>query len=153
MGYAGNPRTVTIPAGAVQTQVNVPVLTDDDTEADETFSVVATATGGDVVVGDGTGTATIVDADALSAVNPAITVSNPTVVEGDQGDRLAQFLIHLSRPPATSVTITYSTADGTAVAGVDYKAKLPGTVVFAPGQISKTVDVAILPNTTADGAT
>ncbi len=69
-----------------------------------------------------------------------------------RANRLAQFLIHLSRPPATNVTITYSTADGTAVAGVDYRAKLPGTVVFAPGQISKTVDVAVLPNTTADGA-
>ena len=151
-GSPSNPRTVTIPTGAVQTQVNVPVLTDDDTEGDETFSVVATATGGDVVVGDDTGTATIVDADALSAGNPVITVSNPTVVEGDQGERVAQFLIHLSRPPVTNVTITYSTADGTAVAGVDYRAKLPGTVVFAPGQISKTVDVAILSNTTADGA-
>ena len=49
--------------------------------------------------------------------NPAITVSSPTVVEGDHGQRRAQFLIHLSRPPATNVTITYATADGTAVAG------------------------------------
>ena len=52
-----------------------------------------------MVVGDDTGTATIIDADAVSATNPAITVSNPTVVEGDQGDRVAQFLVHLSRPP------------------------------------------------------
>ena len=83
-GTPTNPRTVTIPTGAVQTQVNVPVLPDSDAEPDETFSV-ATATGGDVVVGDDTGTATIIDADAVSGSNPAITVSNPTVVEGDQG--------------------------------------------------------------------
>ena len=150
-GTPANPRTVTIPAGAVQTQVNVPVLTDNDTEPDETFTVTATATGGDVVVGDDTGTATIVDADGVSGVNPAIAVSKPTVVEGDQGSRVAQFLVHLSRPPTSNVTITYGTTDGTAVGGVDYTAKLPGTVVFAPGQISKTIDVAILPNTTADG--
>ncbi len=149
-GTPTNPRTVTIPTGAVQTQVNVPVLADNDTEPDETFSVVVTATGGDVVIGDDTGIATIVDADAASTVNPAITVSDTTVTEGDQGNRLAQFLVHLSRPPASNVTITYSTADGSAVAGVDYTAKLPGTVVFAPGQISKTIDVAILPNTTPD---
>ncbi len=37
-GTPANPRTVTIPTGAVQTQVNVPVLTDDDTEGDETFT-------------------------------------------------------------------------------------------------------------------
>ena len=150
-GTPAHPRTVTIPTGAVQTQVNVPVLSDNETESDESFSLVATASGGDVVVGDDTGTATIVDADAVSTVNPAITVSNTTVIEGDQGERRAQFQVHLSRPPATNVTISYSTADDTAVAGVDYTAKLPGTVVFAPGQISKTIDVLVTPNTTADG--
>ncbi len=61
----------------------------------------------------------------------------------DVGCFLAQFQIQLSRAPATNVTITYDTADGTATAPGDYKAKFPGTVVFAPGQISKTVDVLV----------
>lgn len=150
-GTPANPRTVTIPTGAAQTQVNVPVLTDNDTEADETFTVTVTATGGDVVVGTGTGTGTIIDADAVPGSNPAITVSNPTVIEGDQDNRLAQYQVHLSRPPAMNVTISYTTADGTAAAGVDYKAKLPGRVVFAPGQISKTIDVLINSNTSIEG--
>jgi alpha-tubulin suppressor-like RCC1 family protein len=147
-GTPTNPRTITIPTGATQTQVNVPVLADNETESDEMFSLVATATGGGVVLGDDTGTATIVDADDASVTNPAITVSNPTVIEGDTGQRRAQFLIHLSRVPASPVTVTYATTDGTATAGSDYVAKLPGTVVFAPGQISKTVDVLISSDTT-----
>ncbi len=151
-GTPSSPRQVMIAPGAVQTQINVAVLTDDDVESDETFSVVVAAvSGGDVVVGDDTGTATIVDADVLSAANPAITVSSTSVVEGDQGERRAQFLVHLSRPPATNVTISYGTSDGTAVAGQDYTAKLPGTVVFAPGQISKTVDVLVGSDTAVDG--
>lgn len=151
-GTPAAPRTVTIPTGALQTQVNVPILSDNGTENDETFSlVIGSATGGDVVIGDTTGTATIIDADAISTANPAITVSNPTVTEGDTGQRRAQFLIHLSRAPASPVTLTYATADTTATAGQDYVIKLPGTVVFAPGQISKTIDVLVNSNTTVDG--
>lgn len=151
-GTATVPRTLTIPAGATQSQVNVPILADHDVEVDETFSLVVTATGAGVLVGDDTGTLTIVDADAVSGANPAVAVSSTTVTEGDQGERRAQFLVHLSRPPATPITLTYSTSDGSAGAGADYKAKLPGTVVFAPGQISKTIDVLVLANGTSDGS-
>jgi hypothetical protein len=143
-GTPSAPRTITIPAGVLQSTINVPVLPDGVEEGDETFTVViAGVSGGDVTLGAASGTATIVDADAISVTNPAITVSSGTVVEGDDGQRRAQFFIHLSRPPATNVTITYTTADGTATAPGDYIAKLPGTVVFAPGQISKTVDVLV----------
>lgn len=148
-GTPASPRTMTIPAGAVQSSINVPLGVDDETETDETFSVgIASVSGGGSVIGDDTGVATIVDADAVSGANPAITVSSTTVHEGDSGTRRAQFQVHLSRAPSTNVTISYTTADGTATAGSDYTAKLPGTVVFAPGQISKSIDVAIAPNTT-----
>ena len=82
-GTPANPRTVTIPAGAVQTQVNVPMLLTATSKSDETFSVVVTVTGGGAAVGDDTGAATIVEADAVSGTNPAITVSNTMVSEGD----------------------------------------------------------------------
>lgn len=148
-GTPAVPRTVTIPAGSLQTTINVPVLPDSSVESDETFSVVVVAaTGAPVTIGDDRGTATIVDADGISADNPALTVSSPTIVEGDNGSRVAQFHLHLSRPTAGGgAVVSYSTGDGTAVAGTDYTAKLPGVVVFAPGQISKTIDVAVAPNT------
>lgn len=150
-GTPSAPRTVTIPAGSVQTTVNVPVLADDELEQDETFTVtVGAVTGGGALIGDPEGTATIVDPDGVGGPNPAITVSEPTVVEGDQGTRRAQFHIHLSRAPSTNVSITYTTVDGSAAAGTDYTAKLPGSVVFAPGQISKTLDVVVAADTAAE---
>ncbi len=143
-GTVAEPRTVTIPAGAVQTTINVAVNIDDEVEPDETFSVViASVSGGGAVVGDDTGTATIVDADGVSSVNPAITVSNGSIHEGDSGQRMAQFFVHLSRAPATNVSIAYASSNGTAQSPGDYIAKLPGTVTFAPGQISKTIDVRV----------
>ncbi len=147
-GTPAIPRTVTIPAGQLLANINVPVLVDDQVEDDETFSVVlAGVSGGGAVIGDDTGIGTIVDSDGLYGPNPVINVSNVQIYEGDQGQRRAQFQIHLSRAPLTNVTINYTTSDGTAVAGTDYITKFPGTVQFAPGQISKTVDVLVNSNT------
>ena len=76
---------MTIPAGSLQTTINVAVNTDDEVEPDEQFSVtIASVTGADAVIGDDTGVATIVDADAVSDTNPAITVSSGSLHEGDQ---------------------------------------------------------------------
>ena len=46
------------------------------------------------------------------------------------------------------MTVGYATADGTAHAGTDYTAE-SGTLTFSPGTISQTIDVPILPDTTA----
>lgn len=151
-GTPANPRTITIPTGQLQGQINTFVLTDDQSEPEQTFTVtLASVTGADATIGRAAGTSTIIDADAVSTANPAITVSNPTVIEGDIGQRRAQFQVHLSRPPTTTATISYTSTDDTAIAGVDYTAKLPGTVVLAPGQISKTIDVLVGSNTTIGG--
>jgi chitinase len=54
-----------------------------------------------------------------------------------------RFTITLSVPaPAGGVTVAYSTADGTALAGSDYTAK-SGTLTFGPGEKTKTVDVLV----------
>lgn len=142
------PRSVTIPAGQLQGTINVLVNIDDEIETDETFDVViSSVSGADAVIGTATGTATIVDSDGFSATNPAITVSSGAIHEGDSGQRRAQFQIHLSRAPVSNVTISYSSTDGTATAPGDYTPKLPGTVTFAAGQISKTIDVLVASNT------
>ena len=146
-GTPATPRTITIPAGTLQSFIAVPVLPDANIEADESFSVViSSVTGGNAQIGPNgtsTGTGVILDSDGLFGPNPVIATTSGTVYEGDSGQRRAQFYIQLSRPPASNVTITYNTSDGTATAPGDYITKLPGTVVFAPGQISKTVDVLV----------
>jgi chitinase len=82
-------------------------------------------------------------------MEPLLQSDPGTVYEGDDGQRRAQFFVHLSRAPLSNVTISYSSADGSATAPGDYVAKLPGTVVFAPGQISKTIDVLVNSDGTA----
>lgn len=146
-GLPDLPRTISIPAGAVQTTINIRINTDTEVEADETFLVrILSVSGANAVIGRDTGVATIVDPDLLNADAPVFTVSQISVVEGNSAQRRAQFYIHLSRPAPTEVSFSYATMDGSAVAGSQYVAKLPGSVAFAPGQVSKTIDVLVNPD-------
>ena len=57
----------------------------------------------------------------------------------------------LSREPSGTVTVEYSTSDGTAQAGSDYTAA-SGTLNFAPGETRKTVEVAVLDDSHDEGS-
>jgi glucose/arabinose dehydrogenase len=95
--------------------------------------------------------ATIADADAVGTIldddpTPALSVTGGTVSEGDTGSRPLTFTVALSAASGRSVTVNYSTADGTAQAPADYTAAT-GTLTFTPGQTSRTVDVSVIGDT------
>ena len=58
------------------------------------------------------------------------------------GSVLARFTITLSTAVTEPVQVEWHTSDGTAKASVDYAAN-KGTVVFAPGETAKTVDILV----------
>lgn len=58
------------------------------------------------------------------------------------GSALAQFTITLSVAASEPVSVEWFTRDGTALAGRDYETN-GGTVVFAPGEITKVVEVFV----------
>src|SRR5882672_3041827 len=66
------------------------------------------------------------------------SVSN-AVVQGSS----ATFTMTLNPALAKSVTVTFSTADGTAISGTDYAATTQ-TLTFSPGMIEQTVTVPLL---------
>ena len=64
-------------------------------------------------------------------------------MEGNAGTANATFTVTLSAAYGQPVTVNYSTANGTATAGSDFQAA-SGTLTFAPGETSKTINVAVL---------
>jgi sugar lactone lactonase YvrE len=54
----------------------------------------------------------------------------------------AKFTVQLNAASASQVTVNYATANGTATAGTDYT-QTSGTLVFAPGVTSQTINVPI----------
>jgi len=64
---------------------------------------------------------------------PALSINNVTVNDGTAG-ATAAFTVTLSQAAATAVTVGYTTADGTAIAGTDYTAT-SGTLRCSPGTL------------------
>jgi len=76
---------------------------------------------------------------------PAFDVSDVTVVEGTGGTTSAVFTVTLSLSQSAPLSVGFATADGTAVAGLDYTAA-SGTLTFAAGVTTQTVTVTITPD-------
>ena len=82
---------------------------------------------------------------AMTTVNPpvpALSISDISVNEGNVGTTSAVFTVSLLPASAQTVSVDYSTADGTALAASDYFAA-SGTLVFAPGVTNQTISVLI----------
>jgi hypothetical protein len=80
---------------------------------------------------------------------PTIRIANVTQTEGNSGTTNYAFNLTLSKPSIETVTVNYTTADGTATAVSDYAAAT-GTVTFNPGDTSKTIDITVNGDTTLE---
>ena len=78
-----------------------------------------------------------------SSIAPALSVSDATVIEGNAGSTSAVFTVSLSVQSGPSVTVKYSTSNGSARAGSDYL-PVAGTITLSPGVVSATVTVSVL---------
>ncbi len=134
------PNTLTVPKGGSRTftvqatqdttdEVNEPFVVSLSDPVDATLDAAASSV-----------TTTIIDDDT-----PALSVNNASANEGDA----VRFTISLSQPAASNVTVTYATANGSAVAPGDYTAAAATVLTFTPGQTTKTVDVPTIDETPA----
>ncbi len=153
--YLNGHGTVTFAPGETSKYVTVevlsgPVLADADRES---FVVALSGAVGASLLDD-TGVGTIIDANAISDDPPFmqyggyVSAAEPLGVLGIGGT--ASFKYVLSHRYSGTVTVDYATVDGTAQGGVDYTA-VSGTLIFAPGETEKTIDVAIIADEIADG--
>ena len=141
--YTATSGTLTFAAGETSKTVTVAVKADALVEASEAFALTLSAPSAGTLT-KASGTATIQD------LLPAISVSDATVAEPTTGTATESFTVSLSKASNTPVTVAYTTADGTAKAGVDYTAT-SGTLTFAAGETSKVVTVAVKPNSAIAG--
>jgi hypothetical protein len=135
----------TVPAGATSVEVDAPVKDDALDEDDEAFTVVLHDASNGVQLDRSQATVTIADNDGP----PSVSVTPASVVEGNTSLNDVPVKVRLSEPSGKPVSVTYATADGTAVSPADY-APATGTLVIAPGDVEGIVHVAVRGDTVVE---
>ncbi|HSU07035.1 MAG TPA: Calx-beta domain-containing protein [Acetobacteraceae bacterium] len=145
--------TLTFQPGVTSQTVSVDVVGDTLDETDENFSLELSNPNGALLADQApvlAATGVILDDDGIGS-NLGLFVSDPILVEGNSGTTTAQFEITLSRPSASTISLPFHTADGSATAGSDYAAT-SGTLSFAPGQTTATVNVPVFGDTAVEAS-
>ena len=136
--YQATSGTLTFTPGAASQTFTVPILGDTLDEPTEIFTVtLANPTNATLATAQATGT--LVDDD----MPPTLSIDTFMVPEGNSGTTPTTLTVSLSAASALTVTVDFTTANGTATAGSDYQAA-SGTLTFAPGTVSQTLLVPVL---------
>ena len=82
------------------------------------------------------------DPDAILVISDGINISNEFGQEGNEEDTTYEFEVRLVGKPSGAVSVTVTSADGTAIAGEDYDS-VSQQLAFAAGETTKTVQVIV----------
>ena len=115
--------------------VTVTGVDNDVQTLDKQVTVSAEATNTHGVTNPNATTLTLSDDD-----EPALSIDDAVVAEGDSGGATLEFRVTLERAALDQVRVDWATADATAEAGADYQAAR-GRLTFGVGELSKTVSV------------
>jgi len=106
--------------------------------ANETYYYRAYATNDSLLAEDWADTA-----ESFTTLSPALSIGDITVIEGQSGTTEAAFPITLTAGSAASVSVNFTTVNGTATAGSDYTAT-NGTFVIPAGVASTQLVVTVI---------
>lgn len=132
--------------GQTQATFLVPIVNDAAVEGNETVNLLLTNATAPAVVGLARATLSIVDDDFSTGV---IGFLQPNFLANEQGTN-AVITVVRAGGSAGSASVQFSTADGTATAGQDYRGT-NGTLIFADGQIARTIVIPILDDLLVEG--
>ena len=128
-------------------KVAITVVGDTLDESNETFFFRLSSPIG-ATLGDGEGKGTITDNDAPPSVSSVATLDVP---EGNSGDtQFASVDVTLSAPSGRTVSVDYTTIDGSATEGSDYEFAV-GTLEFAPGETVASIVAKVIGDDTTEG--
>lgn len=135
--YTGITGALTFHPGETARTVTVPITGDMVAEGAEAFALILSGSTG-ATIADAVGIATIAASDQAATTQPTITIDDIVVAEASG---IAEFVVRLSAPSTSAVSVRYGTSSGTASLS-DFNST-SGTLTFAPGVTMHTVRVAI----------
>ena len=145
LDYNQQSGTLIFTAGQTSKTVTVTVNGDSIDEVDESFVLnLATIVGASFISSQGF--ATILDNDTTRR----ISIDDTAVLEGNSGTTNAVFTVTLSSASALPVSVDWFTSNNNAVSPDDYAADFD-TLVFNPGETTKTIAVAVASDNIVEG--
>ncbi len=149
INYVATTGGVTFNVGEVSKTIKIPIIDDPTTNPTLFFAVTLTSPDGTGFVGGiGQATVNIIDNDATAFR------FNPSSYSVDEGSGTVTLTVEALRvgDPNETITVDYSTSDGTAIEGSNYT-RTSGRLTFGPNIVSQTITVPIIDNTSTDGTT
>ncbi|GFE70296.1 Calx-beta domain-containing protein [Chroococcus sp. FPU101] len=95
------------------------------------------------------GTTTAVTGTITNDDFPTLSINDVTLTEGNSGTKNATFTVIRTGTAIQPITVSYGTANGTAISGSDYT-NTSGTLTFAINETTKTINVPIIGDTTVE---
>ena len=92
------------------------------------------------------------DGRCLPSANPAVSIGDVYLAEGNSGQTAFVFAVNLSKASSREVSVNFATRDGTAAAPTDDYVPTAGTLTFARGETTKTITVLVNGDTDSDGS-
>lgn len=130
--------------GVTSSNINVVLAGEQNFELDEMFFLnFSSATNAILVRTQAIGT--IINDDAA----PGITVADQSVNEGNAANLALTFPVRLSVPASVPIVVSYSTSNGTAIAGSDYVPQ-SASLVYLPGSGASSTNLFVTINIIGD---
>ena len=136
--YTATSGTLTFTPGILSRSLNVAISQDTADEPSETFNVTLTNPDNASLGAPSSASITIVDDDSPPTVGFAGSAFDVSETAGN-----TSVTVTLSAASGKTITVDYTTADGTAIAGSDYTAT-SGTLTFDAGQSSRAFNVPVI---------
>ena len=146
-----NNGTLTFAPGETTKTIRVPLENDPDNTSERSFTVILTTNFGDTIT-RGSMRVTVIGNQNVAAT-PSLYVRDATV-DASAGSVSVPVLMGgmVGERSASTVTVDYTTVDGSAVAGTDY-GTTASTLSFAPGETVKNIVVPLTDGAAARPAT
>jgi uncharacterized protein (TIGR03437 family) len=144
-GGSDNNRTITFSALASGSSATITLVATASGSAGSTISNTATVSSSTPDANSGNNSASATT--AVQAPQPGLSINDVALNEGNTSTTTAQFTVALSATSTQTVMVNYTTANNTAIAPGDYQTTT-GTLTFAPGQSTQTIDVFVNGDTT-----
>ncbi|MDA1013516.1 MAG: Ig-like domain-containing protein [Planctomycetota bacterium] len=145
--YAATSTTLTFLDGETSKTFSVALLDDGVFELPETFSATLGNPTGGASIGNDTGTVLILDDDVTG---PGLLSLVPFTLTVNESDGTANFEVVRSNGDDGTVTVDFTTAEGTALAGLDYTTT-SGTLTFLDGETSKVISIPLIDDNLDEG--